>query len=142
VWDQTHGLVHTRPALHHWATLTTQLIVVLTKQGASICVVTCSEFLNLSLYHENFSLVYFSASVGFELRSSCLQGRCFSTWTTPSALFILVIFAFFLFGILGFELRAACLLGRHFTTWATPLALFCDGFFRDRVSQTICLSWL
>jgi hypothetical protein len=23
--------------------------------------------------------------------------------------------------------------------WAIPLALFCDGFFRGRVSPTICL---
>jgi hypothetical protein len=28
------------------------------------------------------------------------------------------------------------------TTWATPPALFCDGFFWDRVSQTICLGWV
>jgi hypothetical protein len=26
--------------------------------------------------------------------------------------------------------------------WATPSALFCDGFFWDRVSWTICPSWL
>jgi hypothetical protein len=28
------------------------------------------------------------------------------------------------------------------TPWATPAALFCDGCFRDRVSQTICLGLL
>jgi hypothetical protein len=28
------------------------------------------------------------------------------------------------------------------TSWATPRALFCDGFFRDRVSQTFCTGWL
>jgi hypothetical protein len=28
------------------------------------------------------------------------------------------------------------------TPWATPPALFCDGFFQDRVSWTICTSWL
>jgi hypothetical protein len=27
-------------------------------------------------------------------------------------------------------------------TWATPPAFFCDGFFQDRVSQTICPVWL
>jgi hypothetical protein len=26
--------------------------------------------------------------------------------------------------------------------WATPPALVCDGFFQDRVLQTICLGWL
>jgi hypothetical protein len=26
--------------------------------------------------------------------------------------------------------------------WATPQALFCDGYFRDRVSWTICSGWL
>jgi hypothetical protein len=28
------------------------------------------------------------------------------------------------------------------TPWAIPSALCCDGFFRDRVSRTICLGWL
>jgi hypothetical protein len=28
------------------------------------------------------------------------------------------------------------------TPWATPPALFCDGYFQDRVSQTICPGWL
>jgi hypothetical protein len=27
-------------------------------------------------------------------------------------------------------------------TWATLLDLFCVGYFRDRVSQSICLCWL
>jgi hypothetical protein len=28
------------------------------------------------------------------------------------------------------------------TPWATPPILFCEGFFQDRVSQTICPGWL
>jgi hypothetical protein len=49
---------------------------------------------------------------------------------------------FFFFDALEFELKTSHLLGRYSTTWAAPPALFCDGFFRDRVSQTICLGWL
>jgi hypothetical protein len=38
--------------------------------------------------------------------------------------------------VLGFELRAVY----HLSHSTSPF--FCDGCFQDRVSQTICLSWL
>jgi hypothetical protein len=43
-------------------------------------------------------------------------------------------FFFFFFAVLGFELRAYTL-----SHSASP---FCDGFFQDRISQTICPGWL
>jgi hypothetical protein len=43
----------------------------------------------------------------------------------------------FTFVVLGFELRAYTL--SHSTS--AP-SLFCDGFFRDKFSQTICPGWL
>jgi hypothetical protein len=40
----------------------------------------------------------------------------------------------FLFVVLGFELRAY--------TMSHSTSPFCDGFFKTRVSQTVCLGWL
>jgi hypothetical protein len=37
--------------------------------------------------------------------------------------------------------RSHACLGRCSTTSATLPAMFCIGFFRDRVSRTICLGW-
>jgi hypothetical protein len=44
--------------------------------------------------------------------------------------------------ILFFFFLRYCGLNSGPMPWATPPALFCDGFFRNRVSQTICQGWL
>jgi hypothetical protein len=50
---------------------------------------------------------------------------------------------FFFLAVLGFELRASSLLGRHSYHHLTiPFALFLWWIFWDRVSWTICVSWL
>jgi hypothetical protein len=51
-----------------------------------------------------------------------------------SFFFLSFFFFFFFFAVLGLELRAYTL--SHSTS---P---FCDGYFRDRVSRTICPHWL
>jgi hypothetical protein len=43
--------------------------------------------------------------------------------------------------VLGIKVSASCLLDRCSTTLATLPALFCVGYFRDRVSRTICLGF-
>jgi hypothetical protein len=40
--------------------------------------------------------------------------------------------------VLGFELRASCLVGRSSTIGFTSPNLLGVGYFRDRVSRTIC----
>jgi hypothetical protein len=59
---------------------------------------------------------------------SCLAPMCCPHLRNPSTLFI------YLFPVLG--------LNSGPTPWVTPPALFCEGFFQDRVSQTICPGWL
>jgi hypothetical protein len=51
-----------------------------------------------------------------------------------------LIFLFsFLMAALEFELRTLCLLGRcSYCLSHSSKSFFCDGFFRDRVLQTIC----
>jgi hypothetical protein len=59
-----------------------------------------------------------------------LEVLCSCTWTLGSACWGL----FFFFSVLGLELRVYAL--------ATPPALFCEGFFWDRILQTVCPVWL
>jgi hypothetical protein len=44
--------------------------------------------------------------------------------------------------VLEFELRTSNLLDKSSTTWATPPAFFYDGYFQDKILQTICPWWL
>jgi hypothetical protein len=49
--------------------------------------------------------------------------------------------SFFFLVNLGFELRASWWQSRHSTSCSTLPDFFCDGYFWDRVSQTICPGW-
>jgi hypothetical protein len=51
------------------------------------------------------------------------------------------LFYSFCLVVRGFDLRASWLPDRC-STWDTPTALSCNGFFRDKVSRSICPGWL
>jgi hypothetical protein len=74
------------------------------------------------------SIFFSGVGLGFELKTSKLQSKCFTAWATLQA--PISIF----FSVLGLELRAYTL--SHSTS---P---FLWRVFWDRVSKTICPGWL
>jgi hypothetical protein len=73
----------------------------------------------------------------FELRASCFQSGCSTTWASPP---VWNVFIYLFFG--GTGVWASCLLGKHSYHLSHSTGPFLCWVFRDRVSRTIYPGWL
>jgi hypothetical protein len=76
----------------------------------------------------------------WDLNSRLCTGMS-TVWDILPALAVIYFYSFPLFCGMEFELWAPCLQGRCSTAWNTPPVPLCSGYYRDGVSQTLCLGW-
>jgi hypothetical protein len=94
------------------------------------------QFINQSLFPEQFLLVLYLRTTYISFSHIAIEGQSYFLWDEGLVSKVEIFLV-----LRRFEFRTSQEL-KGSTPWATPPALFCIGYFWDRVSRTICPSWL